>query len=96
MKANLPLRSIAAALCPNPNPQPQPEPSPSGSRQTLREGSRGGDVEYLQTRLKDYGYNIDVDGAFGPATSSAVRAFQNANGLESDGIVGPATWTALG
>lgn len=91
-----PFEIDSGGIVPQPQPEPQPEPSPSGSRQTLREGSRGGDVEYLQTRLRDYGYNIDVDGAFGPATSSAVRAFQNANGLESDGIVGPATWTALG
>lgn len=38
---------------------------------------------------------IAVDGDFGPVTEGAVMAFQEANGLEVDGIVGPKTWAAL-
>jgi metacaspase-1 len=89
--------SDGGAVTPQPQPQPQPTPTPSGTRPTLSGGASGGDVEYLQTRLRDLGYyNGAIDGAFGPMTASAVRAFQNANGLEPDGIVGPATWEALG
>jgi len=36
-----------------------------------------------------------VDGRFGPSTELAVKTFQNMHGLTEDGIVGPATWTAL-
>ena len=76
--------------------QPAPEtPASSGTRRTLCEGDTGGDVEYLQSRLVELGYNLDVDGSFGWATASAVRAFQSANGLAADGIVGPGTWVAL-
>jgi len=37
-----------------------------------------------------------VDGIFGSKTKTAVLAFQNANGLGTDGIVGPLTWAKLG
>ncbi len=36
-----------------------------------------------------------TDGEFGPGTESALEAFQSANGLTADGIVGPQTWQAL-
>ncbi|HEY9651193.1 MAG TPA: peptidoglycan-binding domain-containing protein, partial [Coleofasciculaceae cyanobacterium] len=54
-------------------------------------------VKQLQQRLKDKGYNPGtIDGVFGLGTKSAVRAFQKANNLEADGIVGQQTWNALG
>ncbi|HEY9605925.1 MAG TPA: peptidoglycan-binding domain-containing protein [Allocoleopsis sp.] len=65
--------------------------------QLVQEGSSGPLVKQLQERLKEKGFNPGtIDGVFGLGTKSAVRAFQKANGLEPDGVVGPATWKALG
>ena len=65
---------------------------------TLRRGMRGDKVKYLQWMLnnnKKYKVMTAIDGAFGPSTESAVIAFQKANGLVSDGIVGKLTWGKL-
>lgn len=60
------------------------------SRPTIKYGSKGEDVRYLQRIL-----NLDVDGIFGKHTEAAVKAFQKAHGLAVDGIVGKNTWAAL-
>lgn len=57
----------------------------------LKLGSQGKEVEDLQKYLK-----IKVDGDFGPKTEESVKKFQKANGLKDDGIVGQATWNAMG
>ena len=62
---------------------------------TLKEGSKGVAVRGLQRRLIEAGYELEIDGRFGPATEAAVKAYQEANGLDADGIVGPKTWDAL-
>lgn len=63
----------------------------------LRQGSRGGEVKEVQQRLKKWGYYSGaVDGIFGSGTKKAVIAFQKKNGLTADGIVGKATYKALG
>lgn len=64
----------------------------------LRKGSRGSEVERLQRELIRAGSlasGSPVDGIFGRGTDAAVRAFQDRSGLVSDGVVGPATWSAL-
>jgi hypothetical protein len=61
----------------------------------LREGSSGEAVKGLQRELVDAGYSLTVDGSFGPATSSAVRAYQSKTGLVVDGVVGNNTWGSL-
>ena len=64
---------------------------------TLRRGSQGDEVEELQALLNaKYGANLDVDSIFGAKTEAAVKAFQRANGLTADGVVGAKTWKALG
>lgn len=62
---------------------------------TLKRGSKGDDVAYLQARLKEHGFAITVDGDFGGATYNAVIDFQKKFGLKADGIVGKNTWTKL-
>ncbi|MEZ3179485.1 peptidoglycan-binding protein [Streptomyces pimonensis] len=43
-----------------------------------------------------WGYDAGAeDGIFGPATETAIKAFQKDVGLASDGIVGPNTWRVL-
>jgi peptidoglycan hydrolase-like protein with peptidoglycan-binding domain len=65
--------------------------------QLLKDGSSGPLVKQLQQRLKDKGFNPgEIDGVFGLGTKAAVRAFQTANGMEADGLVGQKTWNALG
>lgn len=61
----------------------------------LERGSRGDAVRVLQSALVGAGYELDVDGAFGDDTDAAVRAFQEENDLDADGVVGPNTWNAL-
>ncbi len=63
----------------------------------LRRGSTGSEVKEVQRRLKQWGYYTGaVDGIFGSETRKAVIAFQKKNGLTADGIVGKATYAALG
>lgn len=45
----------------------------------------------LQTDLVMLGYELVIDGIYGPATEGAVRDFQSKNGLEVDGDAGPLT-----
>lgn len=62
---------------------------------TLRQGSKGDGVKALQHALNQLGYGNSgtrsLDGSFGSGTRSAVIAFQRANGLTGDGVVGSAT-----
>ena len=63
----------------------------------LKQGSKGSEVKEVQSRLKKWGYyKGSVDGVFGAQTRAAVIAFQKKNGLTADGIVGKATYQALG
>ena len=70
--------------------------TPITTQPMLRTGSRGDAVRKLQELLNALGYDCgSVDGIFGSKTKAAVLAFQKANGLAADGIVGPLTWGKL-
>lgn len=52
-------------------------------------------IEELQGILEDQGFNISVDGKYGPQTVAAVKEFQKIMGLTEDGDAGPNTINAL-
>lgn len=63
---------------------------------TLAPGQRGGAVTLLQSRMARLGLlDGQPDGIFGIETRAAVMAFQAAQGLKADGVVGPKTMAAL-
>ena len=60
-------------------------------------GSRGSEVRTIQDKLKRWGYYTgNVDGIYGSLTVSAVKKFQQKNGLAVDGISGTRTLNAMG
>ena len=60
-------------------------------------GSRGQEVRSIQDKLKRWGYYTgNVDGIYGSLTVSAVKRFQQKNGLKVDGIAGTQTLNAMG
>ncbi|MFA5058639.1 MAG: peptidoglycan-binding protein, partial [Opitutaceae bacterium] len=52
-------------------------------------------IRTVQQQLTDSGFPVEIDGVYGPHTARAVRDFQTAAGLKTDGVVGPDTQVAL-
>lgn len=64
----------------------------------LKKGAKGDQVKAMQLLLIGNGCSCGskgADGSFGPATDTAVRAFQEKKGLSVDGSCGPKTWAKL-
>lgn len=57
--------------------------------------ARGADVESIQARLTELGYDVGDTGYFGTETEKAVKYFQRMNGLDDDGSVGYETKEVL-
>ena len=63
----------------------------------MQQGASGIEVERLQQTLKDEGfYKGAVDGEFDAETETALKAYQADQGLDADGVAGPATLKGLG
>jgi murein L,D-transpeptidase YcbB/YkuD len=104
-----PIDTTPAAMRPQAPPVPRPPQAapagptvpasahaaaPAAGMPTLRLTSprmTGPSVVWLQQQL-----GIPPDGSFGTGTDAAVRHYQSAHGLTSDGVVGHGTWAALG
>ena len=68
---------------------------PDGTKLRLGEGDPA-QIKELQQALTSAGFDPGpADGDFGQRTEAAVTAFQQANGLSADGVVGPETASAL-
>ena len=97
------LAVIAALLLALPTARVEAQTAPPGYHlldaarqgQYLQLGSRGPAVAVLQVSLSRVGFPLLADGAFGPLTRAAVQGFQYQRGLAADGVVGPATLSAL-
>ena len=86
----------SATATPKPTKTPKPTEAIVVPTASLRSGDKGTDVKTVQKRLKELGYyKSTIDGKFGKTTVSALKAFQEANGLETDGVAGKATYAIL-
>ena len=71
--------------------------APPDFRAYLKPGDRGPDVDWVAARLavvNSYA-QPEADRPYDGALAKEVRAFQNAQGLAADGVVGPKTYMAL-
>jgi len=59
------------------------------------EYASGIEVWSLQSRLKELGYAINVDGVYGRQTRNVVMKFQRSHGIEGTGVVDYDTWEIL-
>ena len=62
---------------------------------SYKKGNKGKKVKLIQEWFCLHGFNICIDGDFGPATEYAVKEFQRRKGLEVDGVVGKRTFEKL-
>jgi N-acetyl-anhydromuramyl-L-alanine amidase AmpD len=87
VKAHLGDSFIAAHVHPGNQKTPPP---------VLRQGDKGFQVKRLQLLLKRRGFDPGAaDGVFGPGTKTALGNAQAMYGLNTDGVAGPMTWSAL-
>jgi lysozyme len=90
------------ALCrPDAPPPPQPSAAANGAWPGVefiwpRTPAVAGDaVKAWQMRMVALGFQVDLDGVYGPQSKAACAAFQRNHGLVADGVVGRATWNTI-
>jgi len=89
------VRNGMAGAAPAPAP-PGPNGEPGFPGRILRQPPimRGEDVRTWQNRMRERGWTLAADGAYGPISEAACRQLQGMQQLAVDGRVGPVTWPA--
>ncbi|MGC5010596.1 peptidoglycan recognition protein family protein [Streptosporangium sp. DT93] len=77
-----------------PGGPPGPHPSFPGRTLTQPPVMRGEDVRTWQGRMLERGWDLDVDGLYGPASEDVCRRFQKEKDLPVTGAVDRVTWNA--
>ena len=77
------------------NATQEEENDPSKYTRTLKSGMYGEDVRWVQERLKELKYTVNITGTYDSATIAAVKAFQSQNSLTADGLAGEQTFAIL-
>lgn len=94
-ETSVPETSVPETPVPE-TPVPETTAEPFVYTRKLQYGDNGALVEKLQSRLLELGfYNAKVSGGYYKVTRSAVRAFQQHNGLNADGVAGRQTQELL-
>lgn len=93
----VPFQTAAPTATPTPTIAPGPTLTPNRRYGKVDFGDSGSQVRKLQNRLIELGYmpKGSADSKYGYQTYNAVKDFQQANGLDVDGIAGPSTLTYL-
>ena len=95
------LLEVYRAVVANVPPNTVPDSSLIYPGRYLMRGVSGDDVTDLQNLINraaethSFIPKVDVDGNYGAATEAAVRAIQQNQGLETNGIVGSITWDRI-
>ena len=92
------MDALGKSDTPTPKPTATPTPAPTYTipAATVRPGSAGDSARAVQERLKELGYyKGTVDGKFTGDSVAALKAFQEAHGLQADGVAGAATYATL-
>jgi N-acetylmuramoyl-L-alanine amidase len=90
-------RPLTVRYLRTPDAQPPSTPATKAPPTGAKPAPQSDSVQSTQERLVSLGYLVagDADGRLGPATTAAVIAFQKWEGLQRDGVIGPATAARL-
>lgn len=86
--------AYSGSPAPTPPTKPSTAPKWPGRYLTQPPVMHGDDVTLWQRQMHARGWDVGVDGAYGPASEDTCRAFQKEKGLDVDGVVGPKTWAS--